>query len=75
MRVNLHALGLVDTVVPEPLGGAHADPKATVEAVGELLWGQLEALSGLTPEALFDSRYQKFRAMGAFTENAAAPKR
>jgi acetyl-CoA carboxylase carboxyl transferase subunit alpha len=68
---DLRGLGLVDTVVPEPLGGAHADPKAAVESVGEVLWTQLEELSNVPPEQLFENRYQKFRAMGAFQEKAA----
>lgn len=65
---DLLALGLVDLVIPEPLGGAHSDPAAVFKAVGETLSAELEELSKLSPEELFDSRYSKFRAYGAFVE-------
>lgn len=68
---DLKRLGLVDTVIPEPLGGAHADTADTMQAVGDTIFAQLEELSELTPEQLFNSRYAKFRAMGAFTEPIA----
>jgi acetyl-CoA carboxylase carboxyl transferase subunit alpha len=68
---DLLALGLVDLVIPEPLGGAHADPQTVFKAVGETLSAELEELSKLSPEELFDRRYNKFRAYGAFTEQSS----
>lgn len=69
---DLKRLGLIDTVIPEPLGGAHADPSATMQAVGDTLFAQMEELAKTPPEELFDTRYAKFRAMGEFLEAPAA---
>ena len=67
---NLH---LIDRVVEEPLGGAHVDPPAVFAALDAVLSEQLKELTATTPEDLFESRYQKFRAMGAFVDGGAAP--
>ncbi len=65
---DLLGLGLVDVVIPEPLGGAHVDPPSVFKSVGETLASQLDELSKLKPEELFNGRYDKFRAYGAFVE-------
>jgi acetyl-CoA carboxylase carboxyl transferase subunit alpha len=70
---DLLRLGLIDRIVDEPLGGAHVDPAAVFSALDVVLQEELEELSGFGPEDLFESRYQKFRAMGSFTEGVAAP--
>ena len=61
---DLLALGIVDAVIPEPLGGAHRDPEETARRVGETLERALGELRRLTPEQLLESRYRKFRALG-----------
>ncbi|MBI2837011.1 MAG: acetyl-CoA carboxylase carboxyltransferase subunit alpha [Acidobacteria bacterium] len=64
---KLLALGLVDAVLPEPPGGAHADPQAAAETVGASIAKSLSELQRLTPAKLLDQRYEKFRRMGVFT--------
>jgi len=76
MRVtaaDCKALGVVDEVIPEPPGGAHADPLRTIERVGRRLEDHLGRLSRVPPEQLLEARYRKFRSMGAW-EEAAAPR-
>ncbi len=63
---DLLELGVVDEVVPEPPGGAHADPQRTCEAVGDVIRRHLDALESLTPGERIQRRYDKFRAMGQF---------
>lgn len=76
MRVtaaDCKALGVVDEVIPEPPGGAHADPVSTIESVGRRLADHLGGLLKLPMEELLDRRYRKFRVMGAW-EEAASPR-
>jgi acetyl-CoA carboxylase carboxyl transferase subunit alpha len=61
---DLTALGLVDEVVPEPPGGAHAQPEELYRSLDRVLARQLDELSGLSPEELTEGRYRKFRQMG-----------
>jgi acetyl-CoA carboxylase carboxyl transferase subunit alpha len=63
---DLLALGIVDAVIPEPLGGAHRDPEETARRVGETLEKALAELRRLSPEQLLETRYRKFRALGVF---------
>ncbi len=69
---DLAALGLIDEIVPEPIGGAHQDPSRTFAAVGEALARNLALLDGLSPEELAAGRIDKFDRMGAYQENASA---
>lgn len=61
---DLLGMGLIDAVVPEPLGGAQRDPQKTAENIREILEPGLEELKGLEKEELLRLRYKKFRAMG-----------
>jgi acetyl-CoA carboxylase carboxyl transferase subunit alpha len=61
---DLLAFGLIDTIVPEPPGGAQVDHDAAFEALRGVIEGQLEELAGLSPEALVAGRQEKFRNMG-----------
>jgi acetyl-CoA carboxylase carboxyl transferase subunit alpha len=65
---DLLELGVVDAIVPEPEGGAHKDPEAAIKAIKGALLKTLEELKGLSPEALYQDRYRRFRALGAFAE-------
>lgn len=58
------ANGLIDEIVPEPPGGAHADHDAAAAILGERLRLALRALEGLAPEDRREARYRKFRKMG-----------
>jgi acetyl-CoA carboxylase carboxyl transferase subunit alpha len=62
--------GLIDGVIPEPIGGAHRDPEATAESVQGWLVDQLTDLARINPETLVRTRYERFRAMG---QTAVAP--
>lgn len=61
---DLLGLNIVDRVVPEPPGGAHADAGATICAVGDALEEELRGLDGLGPEALRQRRRDRFYAIG-----------
>jgi acetyl-CoA carboxylase carboxyl transferase subunit alpha len=61
---DLRSLNLVDEVISEPLGGAHRDPAAAMEAVGNCVEASLKPLLGLDPAALRAQRREKFLAMG-----------
>ena len=61
---DLYRLAVIDEVIPEPLGGAHRDPAAAVEAVGETLAGALDQLRGKEGATLVADRREKFLAMG-----------
>jgi len=65
---NLLALGLIDEIVPEPPGGAHADPDAAAVALGAALERNLAELDGLPAETLKARRSEKYLRMGRFEE-------
>ena len=56
---------MIDGVIPEPEGGAQADPQAVYRNLDELLAKELAALSKMSGQALAAARYKKFRMMGA----------
>jgi acetyl-CoA carboxylase carboxyl transferase subunit alpha len=56
---------VIDEVLPEPLGGAHNEPEAAVEAVVRAVEGALGKLTNLGPESLVKSRYERYRRIGA----------
>ena len=61
---DLKQLGVNDRVIPEPLGGAHRNPKAAIEAVGKALEEMLKSLDGKDAKALIKDRREKFLDMG-----------
>ncbi len=65
---DLLELGVVDRVVPEPKGGAHRNPEAAYRELDRALVETLEALKGLSPEAIWEDRYRRFRRLGVFEE-------
>jgi acetyl-CoA carboxylase carboxyl transferase subunit alpha len=69
---NLLELGLVDEIVPEPLGGAHTDPAQAAATLKDYLLKHLEQLLALTAADRLKQRYAKFRAFGHFNENQPA---
>ena len=66
MANDLKELGIIDEIIPEPDGGAHADHEGAAKLFGEVLERQLLALSNQSAKDLVDSRYQKFRHMCQF---------
>ena len=65
---RLLQLGLVDEVIPEPLGGAHKDPQKVAAQVGDCLATQLEELDKLTTDALLEERHQRLLSYGEFKD-------
>ncbi|RDC59649.1 Acetyl-CoA carboxylase [Alteripontixanthobacter maritimus] len=62
---HLKRLGVIDRIVPEPVGGAHRDPAATGRAVGQALGEELDALAGIDPVELRRQREERFLQLGA----------
>lgn len=58
--------GIVDTMLPEPLGGAHHHPEEMYEGVKSFILDQWEQLKTVPLDELIERRYQKFRKMGEF---------
>jgi acetyl-CoA carboxylase carboxyl transferase subunit alpha len=65
---KLKEQGLVDLVLPEPLGGAHRDPDAMAAALKRALLDQLDSLESLDPEALIESRWKRISGYGKYKE-------
>jgi acetyl-CoA carboxylase carboxyl transferase subunit alpha len=63
---DLKELGLVDEVVPEPMGGAHQDQSAAVLNLRNAVCRELDKLVALPTEELLETRYAKFRKVGEF---------
>ncbi|WP_341706564.1 acetyl-CoA carboxylase carboxyl transferase subunit alpha [Halopseudomonas sp.] len=61
---RLKELGLVDTLIPEPLGGAQRSPQETAERIKQQLVAQLAKLDERTPEQLLETRYQRLMSFG-----------
>ena len=61
-------LGVIDTVIPEPLGGAHRDWAESAARVKAALLAALPPLRDLPMPVLLDRRYEKFRRIGQYTE-------
>jgi acetyl-CoA carboxylase carboxyl transferase subunit alpha len=61
---DLAQLRIIDRIVPEPAGGAHSDPEAAIQAVGDAVEDELKALSKLSPDQLRQQRAERFYAIG-----------
>jgi hypothetical protein len=61
---DLLKAGIIDEIVPEPIGGAHTDPTAAAASVDEALARSLAEVTAMTSELRLDTRYEKFRNMG-----------
>jgi acetyl-CoA carboxylase carboxyl transferase subunit alpha len=62
---DLVDLQIVDEVIPEPLGGAHREPRAVTDRVAKALTNQLSQLTDLSLDQLLTQRDRKYRRMGA----------
>jgi acetyl-CoA carboxylase carboxyl transferase subunit alpha len=65
---RLSNLGLVDKVIPEPLGGAHKEPETVAISIGDCLEKQLEELEILTTEDLLEKRLQRLLSYGEYKD-------
>jgi acetyl-CoA carboxylase carboxyl transferase subunit alpha len=61
---DLLEAGIIDRIIPEPIGGAHADPDAAAALVDGVLWQVLSEVSALDSRTRLGRRYEKFRNMG-----------
>jgi acetyl-CoA carboxylase carboxyl transferase subunit alpha len=65
---DLLALGVIDEIIKEPVGGAHNDPEQSASFVKSAIIKHLEPLLSLSHRELIADRYNKFRKMGVFEE-------
>src|SRR5216117_1030643 len=65
---DLLRLGVIDAIVPEPVGGAHRDWEGAAGNLREALREHLRPLASMSPDDLVTDRYEKFRKIGAFDE-------
>jgi acetyl-CoA carboxylase carboxyl transferase subunit alpha len=65
---RLKALGLIDKIVSEPVGGAHRDPKAMSAALKRALGDALRQVADLKPKELLDRRYERLQSYGRFAD-------
>ena len=61
---DLLGFGMIDAIIPEPLGGAHRDKKAAIKAAEAVIYQELEKYRALSAAELREQRYHKFRSMG-----------
>jgi acetyl-CoA carboxylase carboxyl transferase subunit alpha len=66
---DLKNLGILDQILPEPLGGAHADSVRASEVLKDAILKNIQELQLLEPSKLRSLRYDKFRQMGVFNES------
>jgi acetyl-CoA carboxylase carboxyl transferase subunit alpha len=62
---DLLRMGIIDVVIPEPLGGAHREPEKMGQTLKEAINKSLKELGALNKEELLRLRYKKFRSIGA----------
>jgi acetyl-CoA carboxylase carboxyl transferase subunit alpha len=65
---RLKTLGLIDKIVPEPLGGAHRDPQVTAQALKKALAETLKQLREMKPKELVETRLERLMSHGKFKE-------
>ncbi len=65
---HLERLGVVDEVIPEPIGGAHHDLTQAASALKYVIQKHLNDLRALSPEKLLESRYERYRHLGVYEE-------
>ena len=68
---DMKALGIIDEIIPEALGGAHNNPAETAERLDEVLVRHLAALQSMSGPERVAARHAKFRAIGQFEQEAA----
>jgi acetyl-CoA carboxylase carboxyl transferase subunit alpha len=70
---DLHSFGIIAEAIPEPMGGAHRDPKATAESISNAVGRALREHSSVQTDALVKRRYEHLRSLGRFVEKKSAP--
>lgn len=69
---RLKTLGLIDKIVPEPLGGAHRDHPAMAQSLKKALQEALKQLSSMSTDELLATRYERLMSYGRFKEQAVS---
>jgi len=69
---DLLEMGIVEEIIPEPLGGAHRNHRHTAMTLKGSILAALKSLETLSTEELLERRYQRFRRFGMFEENGVA---
>lgn len=69
---DMKRYGIVDAIVPEPVGGAHRDPVAIAQTLREMLSGTLDTLLDLPVDRLLEERYLRYRNLGPFVDGSVA---
>ncbi len=64
---DLMKLGVVDGIIPEPLGGAHHDPAGATDLLKQAIVDQLDQLCTMPGAQLRQARYDRFRDLGVFS--------
>ncbi len=70
ISADLKNLGIIDQILPEPIGGAHSDPLKAATILKQALLDNLDELNRFTSQERRQLRYDKFRKIGVFTEVA-----
>ncbi len=65
---DLIELGIIEGVVPEPLGGAHKNPEETAKELKKILISNLNELKSIPKDELVEARYKKYRNIGVYKE-------
>ncbi|GGA81961.1 acetyl-CoA carboxylase carboxyl transferase subunit alpha [Ornithinibacillus halotolerans] len=65
---DLHELGIIDEIIPEPRGGAHRDVKAQAASIGLALDKSLNELKTLSKDELLEQRWEKYKQIGEYKE-------
>jgi acetyl-CoA carboxylase carboxyl transferase subunit alpha len=63
---DLHQFGIIDEIIPEPLGGAHQDPKLAAQYIKQAIFKSLGELKSMSPDELIEQRIEKFQSFGIF---------
>ncbi len=64
---DLLKFGIIDGIIPEPLGGSHREPEETAKNIKSTLKKALDELSSFSPDKLISQRHAKYRKMGEFS--------
>jgi len=61
-------LGIIDHIIPEPIGGAHRNPRATADSLQAWIVAEVRQLQEIDAATLLDDRYNRFRRLGQYAE-------
>lgn len=67
---DLLRFNVIDTIIPEPIGGAHHNPSEAIANVKNFILSEWANLKEIPPEKLIEKRYKKFREMGRFSRSS-----